>query len=813
VIRNYIATVLRNARRAPVYFATNVLGLSIGFMAALFAALFVQYELTYNHWVPDHERIYTVVTRYAPVRGGDPVEWTYAYRDTARWLALDFPEVEAAARMRSQSEVIVTRGAVREADITVAAADPTFFSVMAFPAIAGETKTALTAPDSIVVTRSFARRYFGRDMPMGETIDIDGHLLHVTAVLEDLPSNKSFAGSGPAEAFISANAPFSVLAKWDAQAFSPNAERGHMVFGGAYVKLQPGVNSADLDARLGEFADRRLPRDLLGESALRLLPIGALNPPALNNPAFTTLRERFYANVFGVAGIGLLVLFGACLNYVNAVTGRAMRRAVEVGVRKASGALRMDLVLQFIGEGIAVTLLAMGLALLSLSALLPAIGGYLDRDLFLHTLGARDIVLLLAVTVLVGACAGIYPALVLASLHPSAAFRTTGPTGRRRFGLREGLVVVQFAIFTAITVVTLTVYRQSGYAARQTASFISERVVFAKGGCLSPFMAALQDLPGIEAVTCGHFGSAVYGSIVEGPENPGQPAVIAFKPIDGQFFHVFDLETTAGRKLVSDTDTGGVVLNEAAARLIGFATPAEAMGQTVSWRRKSTWDKAPDLDATTPVLGVVADSFTSVEYEPTPTLYYADVPLLQQGTEGPSNAATIKLTGQDIVGTLQAFDALAARMGTERPIRREFADQWIGEMYAELTRQMRAVALITGVSLLVAVVGLVGLSAAIAERKLKEVGIRKAMGAGRVEILVLMLSQFCRPVALANLIAWPAAYAAAGRWLDGFIKHVDLAAWTFMAASAGIAAVAAVTVLWHALSVARTQPVHALRYE
>ncbi|MGE3476711.1 MAG: ABC transporter permease [Rhodospirillaceae bacterium] len=813
MLRNYIATALRNARRAPLYFATNVIGLTVGFMAALFAALFVRFELTYNHWIPDHERIYTVATSAAPMPDAEPIEWTYAYRDTARWLALDFPEVEAAGRMRSQSEVVVTRGEVREPDSGVAAADPNFFSVMAFPAIAGDPASALSAPDSIVVTRTFARKHFGQDTPMGETIGIDGHLLRVTAVLEDVPGNNWFPGGIGVQAFISAAAPFSVLAQWDAQGFGPETERGLMMWGGTYVRLRPGVTAADLDQRLAEFTERRMPKALLGETSLRILPIGAMNPPPYKNPAFATLRERFYANVFGVAGIGLLVLLGASINYVNAVTGRAVRRATEVGVRKASGALRLDLVLQFIGEGVIISLLAMALALSVFAALLPAISGYIDRDLFIHSLSGWHILAVFTAVGVVGAVSGLYPAVVLASLSPSAAFRTANPMGRGRFGLREALVVVQFAIFIAIAVITLTVYRQSHFAAQQTAGFATERVLMVKSGCLDPFIAALRNLPGIEAVTCGDSYSSSYGSVTVGPNGPERLSGIFFKAVDGDYFRVFDLKLLAGRTLTSDTDSAGVVINETAARRMGFATPQEAIGKTMSWRRIQTWGKAPDIDMVTPIVGVVGDTVTSVIYPPGAAAYYADVSYLRQAIAEPFNRATIKLTGQDIPGTLRAFDETAARMQTERPIRRQFADQWIETLYADLTRQVRAVTLITGVSFFVAIIGLVGLSAAVAERKLKEVGIRKAMGANRKQILALMLSQFCRPVLLANLLAWPAAYLAAGRWLEGFSKHVDIAAWTFLAASVGIAAIAAFTVLGHALSVARAQPVRALRYE
>jgi putative ABC transport system permease protein len=826
MFRNYLAAALRNLVRNRLYAAINIVGLAVGFAAALFAALFVRDELTYERWIPRYERVFHLTTTYAPMRGIQAREEFGTFRTLAAALKLDFPEVETAARLALQRDVTLHRGDRQGVEPTLQWADPDIFKVLAFPAVAGDLAAALTHPDGVVLTRSAARQYFSMDAPIGEGLEVDGHLMQVMAVIEDWPSNTAFT----TRVFASGLAPFSRLAIADAQAYTIDMEPYMMTNQVTYVRLKAGASFKAVDQGLRAFVDRHVPRDLLGEATLHLRPLASLHL----NPLFAPpTRAGLLAAIYGIAGMGALIILAASINFINLMTARASRRAVEVAVRKATGAERRQLIVQFIGEAMGYMAVGMIAGLLLVESLLPAFRGFLGRRIEFNLF--HDPVLglgILGVALSVGVLSGFYPAFVLSGFHPATVLKGSAIRAGASGAIRQGLVVLQFAILIGLAIATGVIYQQTSFAMNESLRFEKGQALFVASGCMPTLKSEIQALPGVQAAACswGYPGYSGYIAAAAAPNHTGA-SDIGVTPVDFDYFETFGLTPSAGRFFdrTRSTDEAApgsssnptVVINQAAMRELGFASPQAAIGKNILWQRMLASRQAVDSMPLLPseIIGVVDDFSMSVQRSTQAQLYYADMRMSAPAHGDGYDFAfpqmlNVRLTGQDVPETLAAIDRLGRQLGhPQRPIKRLFVDQRLEEVYRDMSRQARFFASFCGVAMLIAGLGLFALAAFTAEQRTKEIGVRKAMGAGKADILRLLVWEFAKPVLWANALAWPAAYLVMRRWLEGFAYHIDLEARIFIAASVLALLIAVLTVAGHALLVARTEPASALRYE
>jgi putative ABC transport system permease protein len=806
MLRHYLVSAWRSATTSWLHTAINILGLSIGLAAAILIALYLRNELTYDDFLVGQEQVYRLSTEES-VPGRPVVRYALAPVRAAAALSLDFPEVAVTARLDGD-QMGIRRGEV-EASEPIFWADPSFFTVLGLKTIAGDAATALEAPDSVVLTRRMARKYFGTDTPLGGTLEFGRKTpMRVTAVIEDLPSNTHLT----TEIIASGRAPASPLVEEDASTQQPGSVG---MVGYLYFRLKPGVAAASLVPRLVDFAVRRFPvgTDDLTRSdfIFRLDPVTSLH----FLPYAYDLKAAVNPTTLAAVGlVGVLIIAVAGVNFVNLMTARAARRAVEVGMRKALGATRRQLIAQFMGEAVGFAGLAAVIAIALVELVLPRFNALVDRDVgFAYWRDPTLALGIIGLVLVVGGGAGVYPALVLSSFRPAVVLksaRAAADGGR----LRQVLVVLQFAVSIGLGIATLVIAQQTDYATGQSLRFNKDQVVVVNGSaaCAESFRNEVATLPGVRGAVCSRsVPLSKYKSSGTSTLPDGRTIDVDWIEVDFGFFDFYGLPLLAGRSFdreraedsvptdPSATMEASIMINEAAMRAYGFVSPAAALGQVVTVAARAT-------NHPSPIIGVVPDfPIGTIRQAVQPSVFFVDTSRWR--------LLSVKLDGACIPETLATIDRLWSKAVVDTPIDRQFLDSAIESLYRDVERQEQIFAGFSAVAIVIGCLGLFGLSAFAAERRTKEIGIRKALGATTIDVVRLLIWQFVKPVLIANLLAWPIAWWFMRRWLDGFAYRIELDATPFLAAGAAALIIAVLTTTFHAVQVARSRPVSALRYE
>jgi putative ABC transport system permease protein len=794
MFRNCLAAALRHLARNKLYTGISVLGLSVGLCTALLAALVIRDELSHDHFIPGYDRIYVVVTAITPP-GEAPLYKDSTNGFVGKQLALRFSQIQAMTRMRG-GIAILSRTNV-EAHEQVYWADPNAFEVLPLPVVAGNLKSALSRPDTIVISRSIARKYFGRDAPIGETLveKFDGHpetaVLTVAAVIEDLPPNGTHLAAG---IFLSSLKPWTPMYQLD---HFPDNDRADVIGTYTYLKLVPHASAEKVVQALPAMEQSLWTGVPKGWAlALKLVRMDRIDANPWFNPGFSSRLAMII-----IVGFGILVIAG--VNFVNLLTARSALRAREVSVRKLAGAERRVLVLQFLIESIAYVTAASMVAVALTELLLPYVNAFLTTGAtFKYWQDPTLIAAIIVAALLLGTLAGAYPAFVLSAFRPLRIL--TGETRHSRGAglLRQILVTGQFAILTGLIIAAAVVYQQRQFATRDALRVDTDQMLLIRSPCNTGFTSELRRLPGVRGVSCSGGNLVDHAGINVWLLNDkvGVPQLMYRIGVEPSLFDLYAIKPVAGRTSGNAGSTY-YVINETAARHLGFARPADAVGY-----------EAPVYDAKPPqkvsVIGVIPDfSFDSVEH----TIEAQAFGVIPSDTG--LDLINVKLTGHQIPETLNAIDRLWTATGPKTPISRVFLKERIQTMYLAMLREAQLFGVFASIAVVLASLGLLGLAASIAERRTREIGIRKALGADTGNIIRLLLRQFAKPVLWANLIAWPVTAYAMHRWLLGFAYHVDLAVWLFPAAAVLALLIAILTVSTHSILVARAKPVAALRYE
>ena len=830
MFRNYMAAALRNLVRNRFFAAINIVGLALGVSAALLIALFVSDEHSYDRFFTGYRDVYLVAeTKDVTDRRLLTERWDFSFPDLAAKLSVQFPQIATVARiMTANSPPHIRHGQMEVDETGFLWVDPSFFRIMPLKSLAGDLQTALATPDSVVLTRTAARKYFGRDKPLGELLEVNpamgsdaakvstafntSHPMRVTAII-DLPSNSYLKG----EVFGSSLAAYSQFALYD---LTPD-QGPFRISAYTFIRLRPGTPVQQMQQELSAYATHDSPVYPPGFTVgLHLTAIGDLHLSPSGESPLSPRGDRTLLTALAV--IAVLIITSASFNFVTLMTARAAQRAIETGVRKAAGALRGQLIIQFLGEAVIYVALAMVLAVALTEVLLPWMNSVLKQKIEFNYLGDPALLgALLVTTVGLGLMAGAYPAFVLSAYRPAAVLKGTLVQGATGGIVRRALVALQFAIMIGLGITAATIWRQTLFSLNNQLRVDGSSILLVDDACAPAgraFRERLATLPGVARAACANEAALFNGGMIVSAQVQGAPAAAMVSgAVDYGTLEFYGLRPLAGRffdrnhgddgRLVEGETAGNpsIVVNETAMRKLGFNFPSQAIGKIVSWnRRRWSANPTPGTTGQSEIVGVSPDFALDTRREPYPQILYVDPVSF--------SVLSVRLLGSQIPQALTGIDAAWFQI-MHTSIHRRFLSQSLHDMYADVILQGTAITLGAGLACVIAALGLFGLSAHSAEQRTKEIGIRKSMGAGTGDIMRLLMWQFTKPVLWANLIAWPLAAWLMTRWLETFASHIDLPLWLFPATGAVTLAIALLTVSVHSFVVARAKPVAALRYE
>ncbi len=788
MIQNYAIIAARNFRKHKAYSLINVAGLAIGVAVSLFIFLWIRDELSFDRFHAGARDIYRLTEEQKGADGSVfPVAVTPELLGPG--LKADFPEVVEFARYRPVGRNLVSFGEKQFYETGIAFVDPAFLGIFSFPLLKGDPATALDGPTSLIITETVARKYFGREDPMGQTLRLaDAFDFKVTGVARDVPRNSHFQ--------LSFLANFDVVIK-------------QLGYGGGwwnnnfytYVRLAPKTDPAKIAPAVYNYLKKIRPATTTFIKLQPLLDIRLRSSYAIDIGGASQAKAQ-YVRIFGA--VAFLVLLIACINYMNLATARSGLRSREVGVRKVVGAGRPEIIRQFFGESLlfaAVSgLVAAGLVRL----LLPQFNALTGKAVPPAELAAAPIIVFLIGTALfAGVLSGIYPALFLSSFRPASIFRGGSMTGTRSALFRKSLVVVQFALSTVFIAGTLVVASQIRYMRTKDLGYKGDSVVhFRLRGDLQNNYQAFKDELSRTAGILGVTSSSdiptytVHSTTAFSWEGkaPGDYLLIHQFSVDYDYFETLGMEMAAGRSFSRDfpADKNAFIVNETAARRMGFSDP---IGKWVNlYNRKG------------PIVGVVKDfNFKS--------LHAAVEPLVLRVEPERDNYVLVKMRFEGLAPGLETIRRLHAKYNPRYPFEYEFLDDSLGELYRSDRRFGAIVTVFTGLAIFISALGLFGLASFLIERRTKEIGIRKILGADMGRIVVLLSKDFLQWVALANLIAVPVAYFAMRQWLRSFAFRTGISVWVFAAAGGLAITIAMLTISAHCVRAAASNPAESLRYE
>ncbi len=775
MLKNYLLVSIRNMNRQKGYSMINIAGLAIGIASCLAVFLWVVDELDYDRF---HENAASIFR---------------CYRRIDRQGAVLFEEMTSAPmgpalkeRVPGISEYVRTMddflklGYEKESSLEFGMyVDPSFLTTFSFPLIEGDPRTALSAPNSIVMSRKVATRLFADQDPMGKTLD---NGLVVTGIAYDVPPASTIEFD------------FLVPIAHAEQAGIVDPEEWWNFGFKTYLLLQDRVDIDDVGPGI-----RDLFRDVDPETHITLFlqPLTEIHLHNLEGGG-----RIVYVYVFSI--VAVLILVVACINFMNLATARATKRTMEIGLRKAIGATRMQLISQVLTDSLVQTFTAMVLALCLLEVSLPRLEGLFGKELAIE-LSPGFVAALLVFTFLLALVAGSYPALVLSSFQPATVLRkmTTAGGHQHMNRIRKSLVVFQFTVSVILIIGALVIYSQLNLLENKDLGIDKENIVCLRAdGLADDHLTMKREFlanPGIEGVTAAFLppvwcGWHVTGFSYEGkPEDEDMRTGVAW--VDHDYADVFGLEFVQGRNFsreyVTD-ETEAYLVNEAAAKAMKMDSP---IGKSIDL-----------FERPGRIVGVVKDfNFSS--------LHNTIGPLVLAIDKSNFGYLCIRLSPDDIPGSISFIERKWNELRPGEAFQYRFFDEMLGREYQTEARTSKIVMSLTLITVLIACLGLFGLAAYSAEHHTKEIGIRKVLGASVAGIVALLSREFLRLVLVANLIAWPIAYFALSRWLENFAYRVSIGWWIFALACVMALLIAFLTVSYQSIKAARTNPVEVLKYE
>lgn len=809
MFRNYLKVAFRNLWKNKGYSAINIFGLAVGLATCLLIILFVWDELSFDRFHEKANRIYRVDSDIK--FGGSALRIAVSSDPMGATLKRDYPQVEQYTRIYASSGAkLLKKDDAYLNEEKIAYADSTFFDVFSFPLVSGNPRTALNDPNTAVVSESAAIKYFGTTQAIGKVIETNDNVNYkVTAVMKDMPKNSHFI--------------FDVLLSMDNVQYDMGNYLSHNFH--TYIVLKEGANPADFKRIFREVLDKYIlpqarafmPVKSMEEfestgNYLRysLMPMTDIHLKSDKYPELAVNGSE--QNVFIFSAVAFFILLIACINFMNLSTARSSNRAKEVGIRKVLGTERSTLIRQFLTESTLVAFISLVVALLITLGILPFFNDLSGKSLTMTSLFQPGFLpILIIIPLIVGFLAGSYPAFYLSSFQPITVLKGKLARGFKKSGFRSGLVVIQFTATIFLIIATIVVYTQLSYIQNRKLGFSKDQVLMVDNAYVlgSQAEAFKQEILKFSGVQNGTLSSFLPVSSSSRSDNTySKEAVMDAASglnmqtweIDHDYLKTLGMELVKGRNFSKEfgTDSNAVIINETTAKILGYPDP---IGKNIYYSGDGSGGSIVPLQ----IIGVVRNfNFESLHHNVGPLCFR-----LGKST----GIASFKVNTTNIKDLVTKVETTWKSMAPGMPFSYRFLDDAFNNMYRAEQRMGKLALGFSILAIVVACMGLFGLATYAAEQRVKEIGIRKVLGASVSGIVEMLSVDFIKLVLVSALIAFPISWWAMTKWLTNFAYRIDLSWWIFLVAAVIAIFIALTTISYQAIRAALMNPVRSLRTE
>lgn len=800
MLRNYIVIGLRNLLKNKLFSVINISGMAISAACFIIITLFVTDELRYDRHIDDvglKFRVYNEM--YADdgsVRKSSMVPPMFAPT-----LTTDYPEIDYTFRLLNfNAPILFTTELTKATEGGGGYGEATMFDMFSLPLIEGDRETILSEPNSIAISLSMAKKYFGDKPALGKTIKVRSQDVNISGVYADFPTHSHLHLNYILRFDDIAKALGDRMQSWQWNQFH------------TYIKLKPGSDAVALDGKLKDFAERHawpVTKPNGGWYIPHLLAVDRIHLHASDH-SFDIADRGSAQTVYILSVAAIFILVIAILNFVNLSTARAINRMKEVGIRKSVGALRTQLVRQFMSESVIVAVISLLIGVVLVQLALPSLNSFTEKRIPLSIFLNPTIVMsIFGLALMIGLAAGAYPALYISSFKPSAILSGKQSTTSGKNILRKGLVVVQFILSFFMIISAIVVSDQLKYMQTKDMGFQMDNLIVIpiRGAMNSNMDAAKNEFmnhPNVISASLGYGlpGQAFAGDGFHDREN-GKDWHVSLLTVDEDYIKTLGLTVVAGREFSKDIPTDvkdAFIISEATAKMIGHTDPKDAIGHRIGWDR---WDEDGAVKEGT-VVGVIKDLHLN-------SLHQAMTPVMLQLAPFAYNTLTIKVKGEDMQATIAHMESTWKKLESDWPFEYKFLDSNFDKLYKAEEKLASLITFFTGFAIFVACLGLFGLVVYNTSQRYREISIRKVLGAKESQLVIQLGKNYVLLICAAFAVAVPFSWYAAQQWLETFPYRTEITSLLFVKAGLAILVVAMITVGVQSLKAARTNPVNALK--
>ena len=808
MVRNYLKIAIRNLLRHRFISFINLFGLTAGLTCCLLITTYILNELSYDKYNSNAENIYRVTRTFNNQEGVVSLKLSTVSPPFGFYFPTDFPEIKKMTRLLDNGPIPARYKEKIINEDGMFFADENLFDVFSVNVLKGNPKTALTDPFSIMLTEEAAKKYFGEEDPINKVIrfnsQFDGK---VTGIYKAFPKN---AHMHP-EMLMSFNT-LKDSAVYGEEGLRTNWGNNSFF---TYLLLPSQLNPKNLEARFPAFLDKRMAGEYGPNKPSKFTKIELQKLTDIHLYSHTDYEAEANGDIKRVyifSSIALFILLIACINYMNLSTARSALRAKEIGIRKVAGARKQELIAQFLSESILVCFAAIIAAFFFTWLALPWLNKVSGQELSIQTLLTAKIIIPLAITpFIIGTISGLYPALFMSSFQPVKTLKGLFKAGNSNISFRKVLVVTQFSISIILIITTFIVFQQLSFMQSKSLGLDKDRIITANYGGEVPknyeaFRTALLQNSMFKNVTrssripSGRLLDNQGASTMSGDSLVPVTTDIKFVSTDQDFASTYGIPLKAGRYFSRDfgTDTASFVLNETSVKALNWKSPQDAIGKDFKYGNQRGR-----------VIGVLQDfHFESMHQAIVPMIMIMPPP-----SQPYYNDVSIKINAGNIAQAIAAFESTWKKFFPETPVDYQFVDDRYGKLYESEQKQASIFTAFAVIAIVIACLGLFGLSAFAISQRIKEIGVRKVLGADVSGIVGLLSKDFLKLVAIAAVIAFPVAWYAMHSWLKDFAYRINIQWWVFIVAGLLAAFIAFATVSFQAIKAALANPVKSLRTE